>query len=580
MSNLPRTEHPRPDFARECWMTLNGEWDFSIANDRFDQKIIVPFACECTLSGIGDTGFHPVVWYRRQFKIPSEMHGKHILLHFGAVDYSCSVWVNGVLVKEHTGGQSSFAADITHAIRWDEENLLVVRVQDDPQNLEQPRGKQFWEEKSRSIFYTRTTGIWQSVWLEAVSPAHLVNVRITPLFDEKAVCFDYKLSENSGLALETYISFQGTPVTTLTVHPQSAAGSFTVNVDRPTADIWNFYEDLAWSPEHPRLFDVRFRVLCKGQCTDEVHSYFGMRKVAVENGRFLLNGRPYYQKLVLDQGYWPQSLLTAPDDEAFVKDIQLVKEMGFNGVRLHQKVEDPRFYYHADRMGLLVWGEIGSAYIYSPEYAKNFYQEWVDCVLRDYNHPCIVVWVPLNESWGVQEIWKDPMQQAHSMAAYHITKSLDRTRPVVDNDGWEHTCGDLLTIHDYEGNASVLLERYAEMERILKYRPGGKDLFAYGYGYVERPVIVSEYGGVRFAQEGTDGWGYSSDNDPHNYVQHVASLTAALLRSPHVQGYCYTQLCDVESEQNGLLTYERKPKVDLKLIREANDGNWAVNETD
>lgn len=272
--------------------------------------------------------------------------------------------------------------------------------------------------------------------------------------------------------------------------------------------------------------------------------------------------------------------MTAPDDEAFVKDIQLVKEMGFNGVRMHQKVEDPRFYYHADRMGLLVWGEIGSAYIYSPEYAKNFYQEWVDCVLRDYNHPCIVVWVPLNESWGVQEIWKDPMQQAHSMAAYHITKSLDRTRPVVDNDGWEHTCGDLLTIHDYEGNASVLLERYAEMERILKYRPGGKDLFTYGYGYVERPVIVSEYGGVRFAQEGTDGWGYSSDNDPHNYVQHVASLTAALLRSPHVQGYCYTQLCDVESEQNGLLTYERKPKVNLKLIQEANDGNWAVNETD
>lgn len=384
-------------------------------------------------------------------------------MHFGAVDYSCNVWVNGALVKEHTGGQSSFEADITHAIRRDEENLLVVRVQDDPQNLEQPRGKQFWEEKSRSIFYTRTTGIWQSVWLEAVSPAHLVNVRITPLFDEKAVCFDYKLSENSGLALETYISFQGTPVTTITVHPQSTAGSFTVNVDRPTADIWNFYEDLAWSPEHPRLFDVRFRVLCKGQCTDEVRSYFGMRKVAVENGHFLLNGRPYYQKLVLDQGYWPQSLLTAPNDEAFVKDIQLVKEMGFNGVRMHQKVEDPRFYYHADRMGLLVWGEIGSAY---------------------------------------------------------------------------------------------------------------------GYGYVERPVIVSEYGGVRFAQEGTDGWGYSSDNDPHNYVQHVASLTAALLRSPHVQGYCYTQLCDVESEQNGLLTYERKPKVDLKLIREANDGNWAVNETD
>ena len=226
-------------------------------------------------------------------------------------------------------------------------------------------------------------------------------------------------------------------------------------------------------------------------------------------------------------------------------------------------------------MGLLVWGEIGSAYIYSPEYAKNFYREWSDCVLRDYNHPCIVVWVPLNESWGVQEIGQDPLQQAHSMAAYHITKSLDGTRPVVDNDGWEHTCGDLLTIHDYESDPSVFRDRYAGMERILEYRPAGKALYVRDHKYRKQPVIVSEYGGVRFAREGTDGWGYSSDSDPHNYTQHVAALTSALLQSPHVQGYCYTQLCDVESEQNGLLTYEREPKVDLELIRKANDGGGA-----
>lgn len=570
MSSIPRNEYPRPDFARENWMSLNGEWDFSIGSDSFDRKITVPFACESELSGVGDAGFHPVVWYRRKFSVPKAMQDKQLLLHFGAVDYSCRVWVNGVAVKEHVGGQSSFEADITQAIRWTEDNSLVVKVQDDPKDLEQPRGKQFWEETPRSIFYTRTTGIWQSVWLEAVDAVHLESVRITPLFDEKAVKFEYTLCADGAAALETTVCFGGVSITDATVRPKGGKGFFTLSLDQPAAGAWNFYEDLAWSPENPRLFDVRFRVYQDGRCTDEVASYFGMRKVSVENGVFLLNNRPYYQKLVLDQGYWPQSLMTAPTDEAFIKDIALIKEMGFNGLRMHQKAEDPRFYYHADRMGLLVWGEIGSAYIYSREYAQRFYQEWTECVLRDYNHPCIVVWVPLNESWGIQEVGRDAMQQAHSMAAYHITKSLDDTRPVVDNDGWEHTCGDLLTVHDYESTAQVLHSRYSEMEHILKYTPGGKSLYARGHVYAGQPVLVSEYGGICFTGKGADGWGYSSDSDPQEYARHIAELTAELLHSSLVQGYCYTQLCDIETEQNGLLTYDRIPKVPLELIREAN----------
>ena len=570
MANIPRNEYPRPDFVREPWMPLNGEWDFSIETNRFDRKIIVPFACESTLSGIGDTGMHNTVWYRRTFRVPEEMRGKRLILHFGAVDYECCVWINGKAVMQHTGGQSSFAADITAAVLPDVPNTIEVRAEDDPKDLEQPRGKQFWEEKARSIFYTRTTGIWQSVWLEAVHPVHLDAVRITPLFDEKAVKFEYQLCGKGPVTLETELFFGGAPLLTASVTTGEKKGAYTLGVDLPEANAWNFYEDLAWSPENPRLFDVCFRVYENGALTDTVKSYFGMRKVSIENGRFMLNNRPYFQKLVLDQGYWPQSLMTAPSDEAMIEDIQKIKGMGFNGLRMHQKAEDPRFYYHADRMGLLVWGEIGSAYVYSRAYARRLYQEWTECVLRDYNHPCIVTWVPLNESWGVQEIRTDAMQQAHSQAMYYLTKSLDPTRPVVDNDGWEHTCGDLLTIHDYESDAEALAQRYADIARIEAYMPAGKSLYVGGHAHNGQPVIVSEYGGICFVQQGTDGWGYCSDNTPQAYAQHIASLNAALLRSPYVQGYCYTQLCDIETEQNGLLTFDRKPKVDLALVRKAN----------
>ena len=571
MNKIPRNEHPRPDFRRDNWLTLNGEWDFSIGSDTFNRKILVPFACESALSGIGDTGLHAVVWYRRTFAVPEKMRGQCLLLHFGAVDYRCSVWVNGTLVKTHTGGQSSFFADITAAVRGTEQNSIVVKAEDDPLDLEQPRGKQFWEEQPRSIFYTRTTGIWQSVWLEAAAETRLDSVRITPLFDEEAVRFEYALCGREDAALKAEISFGGRPVACATVQANGKKGVFAVSVQPQAASAWNFYEDLAWTPEKPRLFEVRFSVYAGGQCTDVVNSYFGMRKVSVENGTFLLNNRPYFQKLVLDQGYWPQSLMTAPTDDAFVQDLQRIREMGFNGLRMHQKAEDPRFYYHADRLGLLVWGEIGSAYQYSAAYAQRWYSEWAECVLRDCGHPCIVTWVPLNESWGVQEIRTDRMQQAHSMAACWMTKSLDGTRPVVDNDGWEHTCGDLLTIHDYESDPAVLRARYASAESILRSAPGGKSLYAQGFAYQGQPILVTEFGGICFAG-GTDGWGYSHDSDPQKYAQHIAALMAELRQSPQVQGYCYTQLCDIETEQNGLLTYDRKPKVDPALIRRANEG--------
>lgn len=569
MNQIPRPEYPRPDFQREKWLPLNGEWDFSFDEPIFDQKILVPFACETKLSGIHDTSFHNAVWYRRSFSLQEPMHDRQILLHFGAVDYTCRLWVNDQFIREHTGGQCGFSADITDALNASGENVIVLEARDDPADLEMPRGKQYWKPESESIFYTRTTGIWQSVWLEAVSPMHLCSCRITPLFDERSVRFSYALSAApQHVTLTAEITFRGKTAGTVSVTPTSARGAFDWQIDQSALSAWNYQEDLVWTPEQPNLFDVTFRILEHGCEVDAVQSYFGMRKVSIQNGQFLLNNRPYYQKLVLDQGYWPESLLTAPSDEAFIRDIELTKAMGFNGVRKHQKVEDPRYLYHADRMGLLVWGEIGAAYLYSEQYADRIYREWLDVLRRDYNHPCIVVWTPLNESWGVQEIETDPRQQAHSEAMVAITKSMDTTRLVVDNDGWEHTNGDLLTIHDYSPSGEMLRAHLGSMDAILALRPAQRALFVGRHAYAGQPILLSEFGGVKFVPgtEAQHSWGYCEADSCAAFAGKLRELFDAVRACPLVDGYCYTQLTDVETEQNGLLTYDRTPKLPLETI--------------
>lgn len=569
MNQIPRPEYPRPDFQREKWLPLNGEWDFSFDEPIFDQKILVPFACETKLSGIHDTSFHNAVWYRRSFSLPEPMHDRQILLHFGAVDYTCRLWVNNQFIREHTGGQCGFSADITDALNASGENVIVLEARDDPADLEMPRGKQYWKPESESIFYTRTTGIWQSVWLEAVSPMHLCSCRITPLFDERSVRFSYALSAApQHVTLTAEITFRGKTAGAVSVTPTSARGAFDWQIDQSALSAWNYQEDLVWTPEQPNLFDVTFRILEHGCEVDAVQSYFGMRKVSIQNGQFLLNNRPYYQKLVLDQGYWPESLLTAPSDEAFIRDIELTKAMGFNGVRKHQKVEDPRYLYHADRMGLLVWGEIGAAYLYSEQYADRIYREWLDVLRRDYNHPCIVVWTPLNESWGVQEIETDPRQQAHSEAMVAITKSMDTTRLVVDNDGWEHTNGDLLTIHDYSPSGEMLRAHLGSMDTILALRPAQRALFVGRHAYAGQPILLSEFGGVKFVPgtEAQHSWGYCEADSCAAFAGKLRELFDAVRACPLVDGYCYTQLTDVETEQNGLLTYDRTPKLPLETI--------------
>lgn len=570
---IPRGEYPRPQFVRDLWMSLNGEWDFSFESSEFDLKIQVPYAYQSRLSGIGSDRICDVVWYRKNFTLPEEMSGKKILLHFGAVDYLCKVWVNGQYMTSHEGGHIGFETEITGALK-EGENTVTVMAQDRMADLEMPRGKQFWEKESAGIFYTRTTGIWQSVWLEAVEEGYLDHVYITPDFDHMKAEFQYEIKGAKGACLKTQVSFEGCELAAVTVDAEREEGSFSILLDQQILSKWNFQEDMAWTPENPRLFDVTYTLLLDGKAIDKVTSYFGMRKISVENGRLLLNNRPYYQKLLLDQGYWRDSLLTAPTDEDFVKDIELAKAMGFNGVRKHQKIEDPRFLYHADKMGFLVWGEIAAAYVYSRKYVKRITTEWMDEILRDYNHPCIVAWTPLNESWGVPNIKDNIEQQSHSAAMIYLTKSLDATRPVISNDGWEHTCTDLLTIHDYEWRRDVLEKRYSSLENILQSCPSGRPPFANGWEYKGQPILVTEFGGISYQKGEKEGWGYSNAVSDDDFARRYNDVISPLLDSPCVQGFCYTELTDVEQEINGLLTYDREPKIPVEVIKKINEGEW------
>jgi beta-galactosidase/beta-glucuronidase len=591
-SAVPRPEYPRPQFRRPDWVNLNGEWRFAFDDEGvglargwhrvgaeglragdppFDRRIIVPFCYQSKLSGIGDTSFHDVVWYARTFESPlSDTTEERLLLHFGAVDYRATVWVNGAQVAEHEGGHTPFYADVTAAL-GDGENVVVVRAEDPSQDVTIPRGKQYWKEESEGIFYTRTTGIWQTVWLEPVSRRRIDTLRLTPDVDASSVHVEAGVEGfEPSASLQLIVELDGEVVLEDLVGLQSALVERSLPLLRrgeapQTPHLAEWPAPALWSPEDPNLYDLRLELLDEvDEVIDAVDSYFGMRKIEARDGQVFLNNRPYYQRLVLDQGYFPEGLLTAPTDDDLRKDIQLAKEMGFNGARKHQKVEDPRWLYWADALGFLVWGEMANAYQYSPDYVRRITGEWQEAVRRDYNHPCIVAWVPMNESWGVPELASDPSQVDHLLALYHLTRSLDRTRLVVSNDGWEHALTDLCTIHDY-GDAQDLASRYATPESSVSACPARRSIYAQGHGYRGEPILITEFGGIAFSGE---GWGYSTVTDAEEFLGRYGSLIAALLGSEAIQGFCYTQLTDVEQEINGLLTYDRQPKVELARIRE------------
>jgi beta-galactosidase/beta-glucuronidase len=578
--DIPRPEHPRPQFVRAAWVNLNGEWDFRIddqnvglssrwfsTTEEFPARILVPFSFECAKSGIGDRSFHGCVWYRRQFSVPPEWSGRRVLLNFGAVDYRATVWVNGIVVGTHEGGHTPFSCDITFDLDGDT-NTVVVRAEDPPADRFIPRGKQHWEEQPASIFYARTTGIWQTVWLEAVGVSYLENVRITTQLDG-SVTFETKIADPgpSQLVMVT-VRQDGRAIATGMSLADGPRASVAVNTGLPRL----------WSPDSPYLYDVDIELHGDGGILDSVASYFGFRTITTQEGKLLLNGEPFYLKTVLDQGYWPESNLTAPNDEAFEADIRTAKALGFNGVRKHQKVEDPRYLYWADKLGLLVSGEMANAYLFNSDAVNRMTREWMEVINRDYNHPSIIIWVPVNESWGVPNL-SDERQQAHLKALYYLTKSLDSTRLVIDNDGWEHTeVTDLFAIHDYTSSGTELLQRFQNTTSPSLPLPlYGKLYFAPGYHYNGSPVFLSEFGGVGYilredlCKVPANSWSYSGlEPTVEAALARIQGLYSAIAAIPRITGICYTQLYDVEQEVNGLMTYDRRLKFDPMLLREIN----------
>ena len=575
--------HPRPQLTRNHWVDLNGLWGFAFddANigltqnwmqraDVFAATIAVPYPPESKMSGIGDQGMHPVVWYRRTFSASAGAPTRRLLLHFGAVDYRTRVWVNGLLVAEHEGGHTPFTADITSALREGEEQVIVVRAEDQPTDLTQPRGKQFWENKARGIFYTRTTGIWQPVWLEPVPEQYVTALRWTPNPDGEQLGLHVKLNSapDSALTLRVELRLHDLLLAddryTLTGHELQRTLSLeaTRTMDR---------RQVRWSPDHPNLIEAVITLLDGDQIVDQVHSYAGLRSVGVENGFFLLNGTPIYLRLVLGQNYWEDTNLTPPTPEALREEVQLIKALGFNGVRIHQKVEDPRFLYWCDRLGVMVWGEMANAYIFSTEAVERLTREWLAVLERDYSHPCIICWVPFNESWGVPGLAHDPAQQDYVRALYHLTHALDRTRPVIGNDGWEHVVTDVISIHDYTPDGQSIRERYGTPEAmegtLTAGRPGFRTLLVSGAVRNGQPIMLTECGGIAFLPDPGKPWfGYGTVEDRAAFLAKYEELLNAILDCPGIVGFCYTQLTDVQQETNGLLTADRKPKQDLEAL--------------
>lgn len=588
-SPVPCPEHPRPDFMRDTFYNLNGPWAFAF-DDRnaglaekwyrpditFDRTILVPFPYQCEMSGIGPTDeIHSVVWYRRRFCVPADMKGRRVLLRFGAVDFRTRVYVNGQLAGSHTGGYTPFALDVTDLL-IDGENDLCVRAEDWP-DCTQPRGKQYWKQGLMGCWYTPVTGIWQTVYLEAAGDCRISHIHITPDVDRDEMTAEIALNRfpGAGTEIEMTVSLEGRLVRRVI----ATAGDRTVRIPVHMA-AQGAHESVAlWHPDHPSLYDVRVRVLTDGEMQDDVRTYFGMRKIEVVDGRVYLNNERLYQRLVLDQGYWPQSLLTPPDDEAIQADIAWTKKLGYNGARKHQKIEDPRYYYWADKMGLLVWGEVPSAYDFTDESVRSLADTLAGFIERDFNHPSIITWVPLNESWGVPRIYANARQQSAARMLCQMTKALDGTRLCSVNDGWEQVGGDFCALHDYADKGEILAGHFADRAQLEKSTNDMRHCFAQGETPTgQEALMVTEYGGIAFSNQGQQGsmggmstWGYHDKVDNEEaFFERFAALTGVIWAIPGCQGFCYTQLTDVMQEVNGLLTPDRKPKMDVDRLARIN----------
>ena len=604
---LDRRNHPRPQFIRENWQSLDGKWDFAFDDAdcgrsekwyegfKATHEIRVPFTYETKLSGINKQEHHNVVWYQREVELSSD---KLSTLYFDAVDYYCEVWLNGNKLGDHKGGSDRFNFEIPkHLI--EDKNCITLRVEDS-KSCSQPRGKQRWVKDNFGCWYVQTTGIWKSVWIEETcSEYKLEKVKMTPDLDNNQIILEPQIAKfasyinEEALNIEIEISFDDKLISSTKILNHRNLAPIVMDTAMKGNVNWGTQ---VWSPEEPNLYDVTFRLYDEaGTLLDEVFSYFGMRKISIEDGQILLNNHTLYQRLVLDQGYWEESGITPPSVEALEKDVDRVRELGYNGLRKHQKIEDERFIYLCDLKGVLMWAEMPATYSFDDVAIRNLTREWLNVVEQQYNHPSIITWVPFNESWGVHGILNGEKQQQWTEGVYYLTKAIDANRPVVTNDGWEHTISDILTLHDYEEFGEMLAQRYEDKDAIVyNEKAFNNDWFAFakGYEYDEQPVIISEFGGIAFERQGEGDSDLQMSNGEQvdeesgsglrvGYGRYVANEKAFLERFddihqaiqdlPYVSGFCYTQLTDVEQEVNGLLDVNREFKVDIKRVRKVNE---------
>lgn len=576
MQGIPRPEYPRPQLVREAWMNLNGRWEFEMDHgksgrarglyekDKLDGEIIVPFCPESKLSGVEYKDFMAAVWYRREFTVPDAWRGKRILLHFGAVDYEAEVWINGTSVGTHRGGYTPFCFDITDQLK-EGSNVLVLCAEDDNRSGLQPRGKQSSEYYSHGCDYTRTTGIWQTVWMECVNPEHIASLKFIPDPENSRLHVQASLGGDiRGCRLEARAIYKGREVGTAVTVVAGAQANFALELS----------ECHLWEPSQPELYDLELHLYKEAECVDEVRSYFGLRSIRLTQNAVLINGKPVFQRLVLDQGFYPDGIYTAPSDEDLKRDIEISMGLGFNGARLHQKIFEPRFLYWADKLGYLVWGEHGNwgLDITTPMGLERFLPEWLEAVERDFNHPAIIGWCPFNETWD-----KNGTRQDDEVLriVYQVTKALDGTRPVIDTSGNYHVATDIFDVHDYDQNVEAFTARYEPMKH------GGEVFVTFPdrQKYEGQPYFVSEYGGIWWNPGDQSGWGYGQrPKSEEEFLARYKGLTEVLLKNPRMCGFCYTQLYDVEQEANGLYTYDRKPKFDPAIIRAINSQKAAIEE--
>lgn len=577
-----RENYPRPQLVRDNWQSLNGEWRF-----RFDQEdvgeregwnkgfhsphtITVPFTFETVASGIHREEPCSVIWYAREAELSALAENERLMLHFEGSDYHTKVWINGQFAGEHQGGYARFSMEIGNLCR-EGSNWIVVRVCD-YSDAGQARGKQRWTAQNYGCWYVQTTGIWKTVWLERTPEVYIKQLKMTPNLQEYKLIIEalIEAGDRKGYTLEAKAGYQDIPAGNVAAGIRGRRIRVELDLYNTQIDEWGVK---LWSPQSPELYDIELCICRDGKIIDRIGSYFGMREISIKGSRVLLNNAPLYQKLILDQGYWTDTHLTPPDEQALIFDIECALKLGYNGVRKHQKIEDERYLYWCDVKGLLVWSEMAAAYTFHDTAVEGFTREWMEILQQNYNHPCIITWVPFNESWGIPHVRTRPDQQAFTQAVYHLTKAFDTMRPVIVNDGWEHTISDIITLHDYQESGEAFLEKYTDrLSEILESRIPHSDYrfaFADSFGYRGQPIMISEYGGIAFSTK--DGWGYGKQvASEDSFIERFRSITEAIQQIPQISGYCYTQLTHVQQEQNGLMDEKRRMIADPDTIAEIN----------